>query len=65
VEGQIELSGEGAYEIEVGVRFGSAEAVVKMRYVEHEAQSRTRPPALLMKRSEEGNGIGSPGDADG
>jgi hypothetical protein len=59
-----ELSGEGAHEIEVGVRLCSAKTVVKMRYVEHEAQSRTRPPALLMKRSEECDGIGSSGDAD-
>ena len=46
VEGQVERGGEGADEFEIGIGFGSAEAVVEMGDVEDEAQF----PALLMER---------------
>jgi hypothetical protein len=49
VEGKVELFGERANEFEIGVGFGTAEAVVEMRDVENKAQF----PALLVESAEE------------
>jgi hypothetical protein len=47
--------GEAAAECEVGVRFSTAETVVQMRCMEHQAEF----PALLHERTEQRNRIGA------
>ena len=61
MKGQMELGGEGVDEFEIGVGFRSAKAVVEMRDMEDEAKF----PAPMMEGVQEGNRVGSAGDADG
>jgi 2-C-methyl-D-erythritol 4-phosphate cytidylyltransferase len=61
VEGKAEFAGQRAAEFEIGVGFGSAQPMMQMRRVEHQAQFARMP----CQRSQQGDRIGSAGKPDG
>ena len=57
VKWDFELGGQRSAKVEVGVSFGTAEAVMQVGGVQHQAEF----PASLRERAQEGDGIGSSG----